>query len=386
MIGKMMLAALGTSAFVLSLSPDASAHGRFATDLRRDGVFVLGNDAEVNTVLSFTLSRGELKAVGTVESAGKGGAGGNQGALALLQERGVLLAVNAGSHTLAAFEIGARSLELTDLADAGGTGPMSIATCTPPGWQRRPLVYVLNEDSRSIAGFSLNRWNQLDPIPGSTQRISDNASAAAQILFDKTCSSVVVIERNPASFMLYRINQAGVAGPGVNIASMSVGQLGSAITRGNQLFVSETGTSAASSFAIDPFRARITPITQTLANEQAGSCWAVATERTFRCEGARHGRDCSMGYVMNVGSSNISSYSIARNGELKLHENVAAASMGSAFDGTLADDDRYLVVQSRVDTTERALNLYEIGADGGLEYLQVLDGLPATINGVAAVN
>lgn len=60
--------------------------------------------------------------------------------------------------------------------------------------------------------------------------------------------------------------------------------------------------------------------------------------------------------------------------------------MGSAFDGALADDDRYLVVQSRVSTEERALNLYGIGQDGGLEYLQVLDGLPATINSVAAIN
>jgi hypothetical protein len=60
--------------------------------------------------------------------------------------------------------------------------------------------------------------------------------------------------------------------------------------------------------------------------------------------------------------------------------------MGAAFDGALADSDRYLVVQSRVSTEERALNLYSVEKDGSLEYVQVLDGLPVTINSVAAIN
>ena len=60
--------------------------------------------------------------------------------------------------------------------------------------------------------------------------------------------------------------------------------------------------------------------------------------------------------------------------------------MGSAFDGALADDDRYLIVQSRVSTEERALNLYSVEKDGSLEYVQVIDGLPATINSIAAIN
>jgi 6-phosphogluconolactonase len=383
-IRKMMLAALGVSAFALSLSQTASAHGRWGTDLRRHGVFVLGNDPAVNSVLSLELKDGELTPVGSLETGGKGGAAGNQGGLALDQGRGVLFAVNAGSHTITSFEIGARSLELESVTGAEGLGPMSIATCTPAGRHQKPLVYVLNEDSRSIAGFSLNRGNRLEFIPGSVQSISNTASGAAQILFDNTCSVVVVVERNPASFMLYRIDRDGVAGAGVNFPSMSVGQLGSAMTRGNQLFVSETGTSAASSFALELSAPSISPITQTLANTQAGSCWAVATRRTFRCDGSR--RDCTMGYVMNAGTANITSYAVKPNGELALREDIAQATLGGAFDGALADDDRYLVVQSRVSTEERALNLYGVDRDGTLEYLQVLDGLPATINSVAAIN
>ena len=383
-ITKTILAAVGASAFLLSLSLTASAHGRSNMDLRRHGVFVLGNDPEVNSVLSFALDDGELTQVGTVETAGKGGAGGNQGALALDQERGVLFAVNAGSHTITSFDVERRELDLQGITDAEGLGPMSIATCTPAGHNRKPLVYVLNEDSRSIAGFSLDRRNRLEFLPGSVQSISNTASAAAQILFDNTCSLVAVVERNPASFMLYRLDRNGVAGTGVNVPSLSVGQLGSAITRNNQLFVSETGASAASSFGFDLFRPSLTPITQSLANGQAGSCWAVATERTFRCDDGR--RDCTLGYVMNVGTANITSYSVAANGALSLRESVAQSSLGSAFDGALAGDDRYLVVQSRVSTEERALNLYGIEKDGSLEYLQVLDGLPATINSVAAIN
>jgi 6-phosphogluconolactonase (cycloisomerase 2 family) len=381
---KMILAGGSALALVLSLARTASAHGRWGMDLRRNGVFVLGNDPELNTVISFALEDGELTQVETIETAGKGGAGGNQGGLALDQKRGLLFAVNAGSHTISTFEIGARSLDLDGVTAAEGLGPMSLATCTSSGHKAKTLVYVLNEDSRSIAGFELGRKNRLQFLPGSVQSISSSISAAAQILFDNTCSALVVVERNPASFMIYPIDRDGVARPGKNVPSLSAGQLGSAITRNNQLFVSETGTSAASTFALDLRQPNIRPITQTLVNGQAGSCWAVATHRTFRCDGFRH--DCTMGYVMNVGSANITSYAIKPNGQLSLHEGVAQAAMGSAFDGALADDDRYLVVQSRVSTEERALNLYSVEKDGSLEYVQVLDGLPATINSVAAIN
>jgi 6-phosphogluconolactonase len=383
-IRKMMLVAMGVSAFGLSLSQTARAHGRWGTDLRHHGVFVLGNDPEENSVISLELKHGELTPVGVFETAGKGGAAGNQGGLALDQGRGVLFAVNAGSHTISSFDIGAGALELESVTPAEGLGPMSIATCTPAGRHQQPLVYVLNEESRSIAGFSLNRGKRLEFLRGSVQSISNTASGAAQILFDNTCSVVVVVERNPASFMLYRIDRNGVAGAGLNVPSMSVGQLGSAMTRENQLFVSETGTSAASSFALDLSQPNISPITQTLANTQAGSCWAVATRRTFRCDGRRH--DCTMGYVMNAGTANITSYAVKPNGELSLREDIAQATLGGAFDGALADNDRYLVVQSRASTEARALNLYGIDRDGTLEYLQVLDGLPATINSVAAIN
>jgi 6-phosphogluconolactonase (cycloisomerase 2 family) len=385
MIRKTMLVAAGLCAFAVTVSQTASAHGRWGTDLRRHGVFVLGNDPEANSVISLELKDGELTPVGSVAAGGKGGAAGNQGGLALDQGRGVLFAVNAGSHSIATFDIAARSLELESVTPAEGLGPMSIATCTPAGHKRKPLVYVLNEESRSIAGFALNRANRLEFLRGSVQSISENtASGAAQILFDNTCSVVVVVERNPASFMIYPIDRDGVAGTGKNVPSFSVGQLGSAVTRYNQLFVSETGTSAASSFALDLTTPGITPITQTLANTQAGSCWAVATRRTFRCDG--WGRECTMGYVMNAGTANITSYAVRPNGQLSLREDIAQATLGSAFDGALADDDRYLIVQSRASTEERALNLYEIARDGTLEYLQVLEGMPATINSVAAIN
>ena len=382
--GKVILVAVSASAFVFSLAGTAAAHGRGGVDLRRNGVFVLGNDAEVNSVISFALKAGELTQMQTVETAGKGGAGGNQGGLALDQERGLLFAVNAGSDTISTFEIGARSLELDGVTGAEGAGPMSLATCTQAGHRGKTLVYVLNEGSRSIAGFELDRRSRLKFLPGSVQSISASTSAAAQILFDNSCSAVVVVERNAASFMIYAVGRDGVARTGKNVPSLSAGQLGSAITRNNQLFVSETGTSAASTFGLDLRSSNVRPITQTLANGQAGSCWAVATRRTFRCDGWRH--DCTMGYVMNAGTANITSYAIKANGQLSLREPVAQATMGGAFDGALADDDRFLLAQSRVSTEERALNLYSVEKDGSLEYVQVVDGLPATINSVAAIN
>src|SRR5688572_6951739 len=335
---KLILAGISAFAVVLSVTQAANAHGRKGMDLRRNGVFVLGNAPDANTVISFALKDGELTQVQTIETAGKGGAGGNQGALALDPERGLLFAVNAGSHTISTFEIGARALELEGVTPAEGLGPMSLASCTQPGPKGKTLVYALNEDSRSIAGFEVDRRKQLRFLPGSVQSISASTSAAAQILFDNTCSAVVVVERNPASFMLYPVDRDGVARAGKNVPSASTGQLGSAVTRNNQLFVSETGTSAASSFALDLWRTNVRPITQTLANGQAGSCWAVATRRTFRCDGWR--QDCTMGYVMNVGTSNPASSAIKPTGQPPIRERVAPASMGSAVDGALPDDER----------------------------------------------
>lgn len=350
-------------------------------DLQRNGVFVLGNDADVNTVIAYELRAGALTQAGTFATGGRGGAGGNQGGLALAQEQRSLLAVNAGSDSLTSFGVERGFLDLRDVVSAHGVSPVSLATCTKAG-STSAYAYVLNAGSRSIAGFSLDGDGHLEFLPGSVQALSDSSSSGAQIAFDNTCSMVVVIERNPDYFMLYDLDDQGVADPGVQVASLSAGQLGSAVTTNNQLLVSETGTSAASSFQLDPEALDIIPVSQTVENGQAGSCWAVATERSFRCEGG--GRQCTVGYIMNAGTSNITSYTIDHLGVLSLREVVAEETFGGAFDGALADRDRYLVVQSRVSPEQRALNLYRIAADGHLELAQIIDDLPASANSVAA--
>lgn len=352
-------------------------------DRPSSSVFVLGNDTEVNSVLAYALRGQELHYTGTFATAGKGGAAGNQGGLALVAERNMLLAVNAGSDSLTAFDIKRDYLSLRDVTSAHGSGPVSLASCTADG-SGETLVYALNAASRSIAGFTLGADGELAFIDGSVQGLSESTSGPAQILFDNTCSMLIVVERNPDSFMLYHVGDEGAVSAGINVASLSAGQLGSAITKDNQLLVSETGTSAASSFALDTMTPDIQPISQTVANGQAGSCWAAATMRSFRC--ADNARDCSIGYIMNAGSDNITSYTIAPDGVLDLREVVAAETFGGAFDGALAGGDRFLVVQSRPDMSSRALNLFTVEHDGELIRQQTIEGLPANANSVAATN
>lgn len=384
-LARLALAAAGIMGSLIALSQPAAAHwDDEEIDLQQSGVFALGNDPQVNTVLAYALVDGELEPVGTFATGGQGSAGGNQGGLALAQDQNVLIAVNAASNTITTFGIKPGFLDLQGVVPAQGERPVSAAVCTPKGRKAQPLVYVLNAQSRSIAGFTLDARAGLSPIAGSVQSLGERASSAAQILFDNTCRMVVVVERNAASFTAFKVDASGVAAPGVNVPSLSAGQLGSAITRNNQLFVSETGTSAASSFFLDTNTPNVTPISQTVVNGQAGSCWAVATQRTFRCQDGK--RDCTIGYVMNAGTANITSYSVRPDGQLALREMIAHDTMGSAFDGTLAQGDRYLVVQSRVSTTERALNVYKVDAQGNLDYVQVIDGLPATLNSVVAMH
>ncbi len=377
LLGVALFAAQSASADSRQAAP--SKQGRLA----QNGVFVMGNDPDVNTVLAYELVRGELEEVGTFATGGKGGAGGNQGGLAYAQKQGVLLAVNTGSDSITAFDVERGFLDLAGVVSSAGSEPISVASCTAPRAERA-LVYVLNRGSRSIAGYSLDSDGELTFLPGSVQSLSSNPSGPAQILFDNTCRSVVVVERNPASFMVYQLDGDGVAAPGVNVASLSAGQLGSAVTRGNQLLVSETGTSAASSFQLDPLTPTLSPISQTVANGQAGSCWAVATQRSFRCDS--YGRGCTIGYIMNAGTSNITSYTIGGDGALGLREVIAQDTFGGAFDGALANQDRTLIVQSRPSNQERALNVYRIRSDGSLEFAQLIEGLPATTNSVAAAN
>src|ERR1051326_7534902 len=147
-------------------------------------VYAMTNQTSGNSIVAFNRApNGSLRSVGTFSTGGLGfGSGsdplGSQGSLVLSDDGHFLLAVNAGSNTIAALQAGAFGLRLVGTFASGGTEPVSIALY-------KDLVYVLNAgDTPNITGFELNPDGRLRMLPGSTRPLAGGAAAGpAQVAF-----------------------------------------------------------------------------------------------------------------------------------------------------------------------------------------------------------
>src|SRR5208283_4024350 len=92
-------------------------------------VYTETNDATANAILVFDRSfEGRLSPGGSIATGGQGtgAALASQGALAQSHDGRWLLAVNAGSSTLSVLEATDGWLAVRDVADSGGTSPVSV--------------------------------------------------------------------------------------------------------------------------------------------------------------------------------------------------------------------------------------------------------------------
>ena len=329
-------------------------------------VYTMTNSASGNEVLVFDRSAdGSLSPAGAFPTSGEGTGGGlgNQGGVLLTSDNQWLYVVNAGSNTISVFKVKPGALEYMDSVDSGGMQPVSL---TVDG----DLLYVLNAGGAvgaedNITGFIIGPDGVLEPLAGSTQPLSAPDTSPAQIEFSTDGNVLVVTEKGTSIIDTYVVDDDGVAGPPIFNQSAGTVPFGFSFSKRNRLYVSEAGTSSASSYQVYP-DGNLEVISAVVPNFQAGVCWLVVV---------KNGR---YAYTTNAGTGTISLFNINRDGTISY--GVSADAIGGVIDAALSNNSRYLYALS---SGEKNIFGFQVGSDGQLTKVEEID-LPTGANGLAA--
>jgi len=330
-------------------------------------VYTMTNSDQGNKVLVFDRSAdGSLSFDRAFETYGSGTGGGlgNQGGIILTPDNQWLYVVNAGSNTISVFKVKPNGLEYVDSIDSGGTRPVSL---TVDG----DLLYVLNAggaagDVDNITGFIIEPDGMLDPLAGSTQPLSAPDTSPAQIEFSTDGNVLVVTEKGTSIIDTYVVDDDGVAGPPTVNQSAGTVPFGFSFSKRNRLYVSEAGTSSASSYQVYP-DGNLEVISAVVPNFQAGVCWLVVT---------KNGR---YAYTTNAGTGTISVFNINRDGTISY--GVSADAIGGVIDEALSNNGRYLYALS---SGAQKIFGFQVDSDGQLTQVEEIDLSTAGANGLAA--
>jgi 6-phosphogluconolactonase len=341
-------------------------------------VYTLSNQVSGNSVIVFDRAAdGALTLVGSYPTGGTGiGTGtlavdplGSQGSVVLGRSGRLLFAISAGSNQVSDFAVDGDKLYLLSTISSGGTRPISVAV-------HGNLVYVLNAGSTpNITGFTIDpHANKLVPLAGSTHPLAGGTAAdPAEVSFSLDGSILMVTEKGDQLIDTYTVNRDGsVSGPISNHSSGPT-PFGFEFTHGSIALVSEAN--AATSNALSSYRAeengQLELITGSLADGQKTACWAIVTN------------DGHYDYVINAGSSDISSYEVSQDGYLTLLDPAAAVTgSGSApTDPAFSSDSKFLYVR---DGALGVIDGFRVEADGSLTPIGTTPGNPTGGQGLAA--
>ena len=330
-------------------------------------VYTSTNQAAGNGVAVFTRAAGgTLTSIGTVPTGGTGtGAGlGSQGAVVLSDDGQRLFVVNAGSNDVSVFDVRRDGLSLASRTPSGGIRPISLTV-------HGGLVYVLNAGGDgNISGFSVDGNGDLTPIPGSTRSLSGSATNPAEVAFSPDGRQLLVTEKATNLIDLYPVDLNGVAGQRNSLPSAGGTPFGFALGLRGLVFVSEAaGAGSASSYTLG--NGSLTLVSGAVSTHQGAPCWAVVT------------RDGRFGYTGNTQGGSISGFAIATDGSISLldADGVTATVGPGAIDLTVSRDSRYLY---ELVAGSPAIHAFRIQADGQLDPLAPIGGLPAGTVGLAA--
>jgi 6-phosphogluconolactonase len=346
----------------LAIAPVATANAG-----GRSFVYTETNSASGNTVLAFAAGHdGTLQAAGSYSTGGLGTGGGlgTQGEVVLAGHGRWLLAVNAGSDDISVFRIlGNGHLVLTDREGAQGTDPVSLTSFGA-------YVYALDAGGDgNIAGFVLDVFGRLHPIPGSVRPLSGPATNPAEVAFSTNGRFLVVTERDTNALDTYQVDFFGRASAPVTTASAGPVPYGFAFDLRNHPIVSEAANSTVSSYRLSASGATV--ISASVPTGGLAACWVAVTP---------NGR---FAYDTNAHGGTISSFAIAPSGAIHLIASVAAdTGAGSTpLDLTTTGSGRFLYV---VEAGSHRLMGYRIGFDGSLSAIPNSPSIPAGASGVAA--
>jgi 6-phosphogluconolactonase (cycloisomerase 2 family) len=334
-------------------------------DSAKKAVYTITNSASGNEVLAFhRANNGALTPAGSFETGGNGsGVGLGSGHSLVVSDDGrELVVVNAGSNSVSAFKVKHDGLELLGRpAPSGGSGPTSVT-------MHDDLVYVLNADSTSIAGFKLDTRRGLVPIAGSNRSLGAGTMTPSQIQFDKTGHVLIVDSRGSSTIDTFVVDHRGVAGPPQTITSNAGGPFGFDVDRrGNVLFsaVALNGGSGATSYDVNR-NGVLTPNGTPVSSGQAAACWLAAAG--------------NFAYTTNGGSGSIGRFAIARDGSLSLIGTTMLGATSHPLDEavTREQDLLYVLVDGKHEIAG-----FRIGHDGNLTPVTTVS-VPEGAAGIAA--
>lgn len=365
---------LGLGLALASLGSSATASERDDDDdgFRAGHVFTSTNAAAGNELLVYAASREgalALRARLSTHGVGTGTGLGNQGAVTLSGSGRFLFVVNALSNSVSTFAVRRHGLELRSTVDSGGQRPISVT-------EHDGIVYVLNaEGAGNVSGFR-NFFGHLRPLSGSTQPLSaSGGTAPAQVGFSPDGEVLLVTEKDTNKLTSYRVRHDGRIGAPLVTASAGMTPFGFAFDPRGHALVSEAFGGAANASAVssygfsDSSPAKPQLISASVGTTQTAACWVAVTP---------NGR---YAYVINTGSSSISSYAVQRNGKLALAQALAATSGGSPIDASTSTDGRALFV---LNAGSNNITSFGIARDGALSSTGSVSGLPAGATGLAA--
>ena len=337
-------------------------------------LYTMTNASSGNAVVVYhRTAAGSLTPAGSVGTSGLGSGGGlgNQGGLRLNHNGRWLLAVNAGSNTIAVFRVeGDGSLTRTSTVPSGGTQPISVTISGD-------VVYALNAGGNgNIVGFRLDHGGALEFVAGSARPLSGAGVGPAQIEFDPNGRVLVVTEKGTNRITTYLVGQDGRASaPHVN-ASNGATPFGFAFSQTDVLIVSEAfggapGASAASSYEVAS-DGGLQLISGSVPTTETAACWFVVTN---------NGR---FAYTSNTGSGSISGYALEHGGLTLLDADGRTGVTGpgtAPIDLALSHNGRYLYA---LNSGNQTISAFAVGDDGSLTGIGTVSGLPASVNGLAA--
>lgn len=359
---------------LVSVATLAAVTDARADDARRHApgaIYTMTNAAAGNEILVFDREAdGRLTAAGRVATGGQGtGAGlGNQGGVVLSRNERWLLAVNAGSNSVALLEVREHGLRLADVAPSGGVTPISVT-------EHRGLVYVVHSGSSSISGFAI-RHGRLQALPGSQRGLSGTGVGPAQIAFTPSGDHLVVTEKATNQIVVFEVDRDGLPAAAQVQPASGVTPFGFAFGRRDVMVVTEAFGGAADGSAASSYRLEddgaLTTVSGSVPTGQTAACWAVVTP------------DGRYAYVTNAGSGSISGYRIAFDGTLTRFADggrTAVTGTGSTpLDMVTTDNGRLLYVLTGGSHTITPFRIERSGAltaqPGGIT-------VPTGVNGLA---
>jgi|HubBroStandDraft_6_1064221.scaffolds.fasta_scaffold02093_5 6-phosphogluconolactonase len=399
-------------------------------------VYTTTNDPSGNGVIVFTRHQdGTLTQGPTVPTGGTGIAAqppfgfpivDSSGSMALAKNGRLLFVVNDGDNTISSLRTTGQGLKLVDRVSSGGVLPVSLTTYGH-------LLYVVNEQSSTIAGYYFSDSGHLSSIPGSSQLISplfpsgpappNAGGVAAQISFSPDGHQLVVTERGVPSTVgaidTFAVNPNGslTLEQADRSASVDANPFGFAFTSSGTLLVSNVGkvigipqnpvfdypagtlpipqildaaefTGSASSYSLSG-NGTLTPVSTTVLSGGRGACWLVLS------------KDGKFAFVTNTlstapilgppngigtGAGGLTTYRVGSGGTLtRIGQTDLGA--GSPTDEAISSDGKFLYVADPNVPPPPAtshIDVFAINGDGSLTAITQGATLPTLISGLAA--